>query len=150
MSKYRRWTQNVLRNGMRYSVCKSCGRRTCNRPSPSCSEPKHQVAYSKARARHDKWYQKEDRREYMKKANLKGLYGISLDDFEALWAKQRGRCAIVSCRRPLELRAGGYAIDHNHTSGKVRGILCTPCNLALGWYENENWTKGVKAYLATS
>ena len=46
---------------------------------------------------------------------------------------QNGRCAI--CGRP-ETEAGGLAVDHCHATGKVRGLLCTLCNTALGKFRD--------------
>lgn len=51
-------------------------------------------------------------------------YGITGDDYEALLKRQGGKCAI--CRaRPKSKR---LAVDHNHTTGAVRGLLCSRCN----------------------
>lgn len=62
---------------------------------------------------------------------LKFKYGINVDQWEAIFAKQGGRCGI--CRRS-ELNADRkrFHVDHNHTTGKVRGILCNLCNVLLG------------------
>lgn len=54
-------------------------------------------------------------------------YGITGDDYEALLKRQGGKCAI--CRaRPRSKR---LAVDHNHTTGAVRGLLCSRCNHEL-------------------
>lgn len=51
-------------------------------------------------------------------------YGITGDDYESLLARQGGKCAI--CRaRPKSKR---LAVDHNHVTGAVRGLLCSRCN----------------------
>lgn len=51
-------------------------------------------------------------------------YGLEAGQYETLLTLQQGRCAI--CRkRP---RAKRLAVDHNHGTGKVRGLLCEPCN----------------------
>ena len=56
------------------------------------------------------------------------FYGITTIEFAGLVMAQGGRCAI--CR---EAPAGKeLAIDHDHATGKVRGLLCANCNLALG------------------
>lgn len=54
-------------------------------------------------------------------------YGMSLEDFSSLFKRQGKRCAI--CRR----KDFQPVVDHNHRTGKVRGILCYPCNSALGF-----------------
>jgi hypothetical protein len=51
-------------------------------------------------------------------------YGLAQGDYERLMTLQQGRCAICR-RRP---RAKRLAVDHNHGTGRVRGLLCEPCN----------------------
>ena len=73
-----------------------------------------------------------------KRSALPRAHGITLDDFERMLAHQGGVCAI--CGRPesrLNTYAGGgqtfsLAVDHQHEPPKIRGLLCTPCNQALG------------------
>lgn len=55
-------------------------------------------------------------------------YGLPFHEWFYLVAQQRGACAI--CQRPTHPLA--LNIDHDHTSGRVRGLLCTPCNTGLG------------------
>ena len=59
-------------------------------------------------------------------------YGISLEDFERMLAEQEGRCAV--CK--VELQVGGscktcVVVDHCHDTGKVRGLLCSRCNVSI-------------------
>lgn len=58
---------------------------------------------------------------------LKSKYGITLDEFNNLLNKQDGRCAI--CKTIPDYR---LCVDHRHDTGKVRGLLCKPCNKAIG------------------
>ena len=66
---------------------------------------------------------------YIRDANLKALYGISLSLYEELLQQQGGLCAICARpprgKRPLD-------VDHDHDSGRVRGLLCGNCNRAIG------------------
>ena len=68
---------------------------------------------------------------YYRNAVLK-KYGISLDDVISMMDKQLGCCA--SCGKSLidPLSKGRYHIDHKHSTGKVRGLLCSGCNTAYG------------------
>lgn len=75
--------------------------------------------------------------------DLKKRYGITLEDFNKMWNEQQGRCKICGVklkRRDMEGSGVIYNIDHNHSLGVVRGILCVQCNKRLeavesGWYE---------------
>lgn len=66
--------------------------------------------------------------------------GIICEDIE-LWystqlEKQGGRCAMPDCRLPAEdNRHGRLFIDHDHKTGKLRGLLCNRCNSFVGHYE---------------
>lgn len=56
-------------------------------------------------------------------------FGISIEDFEKRLALQQNRC--LGCGKEFTEK-GDACLDHNHTSGKIRGILCRNCNLAVG------------------
>jgi len=70
----------------------------------------------------------ERRREIVADWSLRKRYGITLDIKRAMIAAQDGRCA--ACRDLIELYSSHT--DHNHATGKVRAILCEPCNLTIG------------------
>jgi hypothetical protein len=55
--------------------------------------------------------------------------GCSLQEYERLKERQRGVCAI--CGRP-PVGKQRLSVDHCHVTGQVRGLLCDPCNTALG------------------
>lgn len=61
-----------------------------------------------------------DRKRYRK-------YGITGDEFRKIAKKQKGKCPI--CKRKLDKNP---SVDHNHVTGKIRGLICNPCNLAIG------------------
>lgn len=68
--------------------------------------------------------------------DLRRMHGISLDEYEARLASQKGVCAI--CRKPesaLHPKDGtprNLAVDHCHQHGHLRGLLCSACNTAIG------------------
>lgn len=62
--------------------------------------------------------------------NLKASFGITITEYETLLRKQGGGCAICGGQEPI--RGRSLAVDHCHASGAVRGVLCSPCNLAIG------------------
>lgn len=65
------------------------------------------------------------------RAKLKSRYDLSLEDFEHMLALQDGVCAI--CKRPENDKyKRRLSVDHDHETGKIRGLLCHMCNTALG------------------
>ncbi len=81
-----------------------------------------------AKWRKDKWENdplfKEKAKLQMKSNNLK-KYGLTLGDHAVLVNQQQGKCKI--CKKDALL-----AVDHCHTTGKVRGLLCYSCNRGIG------------------
>jgi hypothetical protein len=60
-------------------------------------------------------------------ASLRNRFGIGVDDYEVLLAAQGGLCAI--CR---DTDGKTLHVDHDHKTGRIRGLLCGPCNRMLG------------------
>jgi hypothetical protein len=76
-------------------------------------------------------------RERDRKGNLKRLYGISVEEFDAMLATQGGACAICG-----ETQAGGrwkrrFHVDHHHGTGAIRGLLCNGCNVGIGSFRED-------------
>lgn len=67
----------------------------------------------------------------MRKSNLLRKYSLTVEQYEALFVTQKGRCAI--CGKKRTWRA--LAVDHCHITNKVRSLLCATCNNHLGVYE---------------
>lgn len=63
-------------------------------------------------------------------------YGISLEEFNKMYHLQNGKCATCNKSCPISSRNGLY-VDHNHSTGKIRKLLCSNCNRVLGLI-NEN------------
>jgi hypothetical protein len=63
-------------------------------------------------------------RSYNHQHRLKSVFGIDADQYAAMYDAQEGRCAIC-LRRPRSRR---LAVDHNHGTGEIRGLLCSRCN----------------------
>jgi hypothetical protein len=68
--------------------------------------------------------------------HLKYKYDLTIQELAKALEEQKGGCAICSDTLPdlmvYNNRRRGYAIDHNHETGKFRGILCLSCNSMLG------------------
>jgi hypothetical protein len=72
---------------------------------------------------------------YMKDFDLRRKYGIGIDQFNKMFAQQDGRCAI--CGRHQTEFVKGLAVDHDHSSGAVRSLLCPNCNHGLGCFKED-------------
>lgn len=59
-------------------------------------------------------------------------YGLKEEEFDKLYAQQTGKC--VGCR--LEFK-DDINVDHNHQTGKIRGLLCSNCNSGLGMFKDD-------------
>jgi len=64
--------------------------------------------------------------------NLKRYYNITFDDYQTLLQKQNYRCAICKTADMKTERTEWFAVDHDHDTGKVRGLLCSNCNRGIG------------------
>ena len=80
----------------------------------------------------------------------KTKYGISLEEFDALLEKQQGRCALYAVCGSFEPggRWGTWAVDHDHVTGKVRGLLCQVCNTRRVGSNDIESIQAVIAYLS--
>jgi len=73
------------------------------------------------------------RREAVRNRRLQKSYGISLDDYNRMVAEQNNQCAICGgAPRGYGKNDNVLHVDHCHKTGKVRGLLCSNCNLVLG------------------
>ncbi len=75
---------------------------------------------------------KEQVRKIRRKSHLRNCYNLSEKDFLALLHKQQNRCAI--CETEFEKTP---AVDHDHATGLVRGLLCLICNSSLGGFKDD-------------
>lgn len=85
-------------------------------------------------------YRAKNKERYLlweRRYQFKKKYGITIDQYQEMYDKQEGKCAICSVHQDNLSRA--LCIDHNHSSGKIRGLLCDKCNSILG-YANDNIT----------
>ena len=69
-----------------------------------------------------------------KNFKLKKAYGISLKDYNELLTKQNGKCSIcgVDNNGYYRKKLRAFAVDHCHTTSKIRGLLCSDCNTGIG------------------
>jgi hypothetical protein len=73
-------------------------------------------------------------KEVARRQGLRKRYGLTPERVAEILASQVGRCA--SCGTDEPGNANGWAIDHDHATGAVRGILCHGCNVGLGAFRD--------------
>jgi hypothetical protein len=116
------------RPGGRHYHCKACESNSCKTPHRRAQGNKRAAEFRARLKEAD--YEEFRRRE--RQSNFRRLYGISIEDYDAMLAAQGGLCAICG-----EAGAGGrwkrrLHVDHAHDTGAIRGLLCHGCNVAIG------------------
>src|SRR6516225_1448743 len=83
-------------------------------------------------------YRERNRHELSAKERER-TFGISHTEYATLYNKQNGRCAI--CKKyETQMRNGkikSLAVDHCHSTGRIRGLLCSACNQAIGKFGDD-------------
>lgn len=69
-------------------------------------------------------------KQYMRKYSILKRYGMTWKQYSKLLEDQKQCCAICSVSQ--ESLSYKFHVDHNHVTGKIRGLLCSKCNVALG------------------
>lgn len=102
--------------------CKDCGSttRALKAPGPRCATCLRALKKAQKRAAHGRWILK--------------TYGLTLEQYEALYEAQGGVCWI--CQRATG-KVRRLAVDHDHATGYVRGLLCKPCNSVLAHFRDD-------------
>jgi hypothetical protein len=88
----------------------------------------------------------------VRKVHLRDRFGITLEHYDSLLASQNDVCAI--CNGPETAKRNGVirrlSVDHNHSTGAVRGLLCQKCNSGIGYFrESAELLKAAITYLQT-
>ena len=111
----------------------------------SCAKAEFKKYYSKHKERLKaaqlKWCREHP--EKIKARDLRRKYSMTVEDYNRLVSSQEGKCKI--CDRQARL-----VVDHDHATGKVRGLLCRLCNTSLGFVENQEFLVKALSYLRRS
>ena len=91
------------------------------------------------------WYKKH--KEQCRRVMLRNNYGLTLEEYDEMFEKQDGVCAICDGINSNDKR---LFVDHNHETGEIRGLLCTRCNLNLGVIEKPGYLSKLLEYLQSS
>lgn len=122
----------------RANTCKSC------RKSYVASEPykaDRKTYYARLSKDKKKYYRRNQRTN-----NLERIFGITHEEYERIHKEQNGLCAI--CGKSEIIDDKHLAVDHDHKTGKIRALLCTRCNLAVGRLEaNMEYTNRLLGYI---
>ena len=88
--------------------------------------------------------------ERLKDLYFRRQYGIGLDEFQTRLALQNHSCKICATKLALHRGTGdSVVVDHDHATGRVRGLLCNECNRGLGYFrDNKNSLLKAAQYLA--
>lgn len=138
-------TRKILRQDtLRTGRSKSCG---CVRPKGSQWTPEqHRESKRKWKMKQPNYRALESKRWrdadpirvrlYKRQTNYRIKYGLELVQVEAMLEAQNGLCAI--CEAPIILGGrSGAKVDHDHKTNRVRGLLCSRCNVALGSFRDD-------------
>ena len=134
--------------------CKECVASYAKKYNSSLEQKKKALVRGRKWQKENKEHRRKQQREWRKtnggkkkylNSHLKHLYGITLVDYNKMFEEQQGVCAI--CKQPEINRRLG--IDHNHSDGTVRALLCRKCNYLVGIVESDFWglEDKIKEYL---
>jgi len=143
------WTL-VCCNIMRYAKCHPSRRHEARDMCEQCYSKWHRDNNKEARRELNKKWKKNNRYKVARQQRQKGYpvscykYGLTAQGYRNLAVKFKGICPI--CSRLETVRR--LSIDHDHTTGRVRGMLCRKCNISLGNFEdNPEWLRRAALYL---
>ncbi len=110
-----------------------CTKCKVDKSTDNFSTSKKEIKYKQYQCKEcNKAYRQENKikiRDYQ----LKYKFGISLDLYMSILKEQNYSCAICQC---VNASGRDLAVDHNHTTGEVRGLLCSACNSGLGHFRD--------------
>jgi hypothetical protein len=130
----------------RRADCRACAaayNRTWQRKNPEKLRKNRKKYYERhqERLRAEKAEWQRAHPEQAQDAHLRRTFGITLDQYRGLQEKQGGKCAVCDQEETaVDKRTGKVRrlhVDHSHQSGAVRGLLCTRCNLGLGFLQED-------------
>lgn len=93
----------------------------------------------KRAAHNDRWRARplSEKLHLQRKTRLRNEYGLSLDEYSEMLLRQGGVCAICG-KQQGDKGIDRLAVDHDHKTGNVRGLLCSACNQGLGHFRDES------------
>jgi hypothetical protein len=98
-----------------------------------CNKTYRQLNHTKVQAGVKAWVKAHpnEARSISRDYRMRSRYGISMKDKQHMYDNQSGKCANTGCDYAFKNLSDAHT-DHNHKTKAVRGLLCGPCNRALG------------------
>lgn len=78
----------------------------------------------------------KENKDFFRERGLRRSHSIGVSEYNSMLFQQDGKCAICGTTDPRG-RKNVFHVDHDHKSGKIRGLLCHNCNLAIGLLEDD-------------
>ena len=89
---------------------------------------------------YDKQYRfknKDKAKKYQKEYNLKTKYNLTPDQYNKMLSDQNNSCKVCNIKFNINIKMITPHVDHCHTTGKIRGLLCMNCNTSLGFLKED-------------
>jgi len=133
------------KTGFTYS-CKIC-RRIKQKEWKLNNPEKIKALNDKNAAKRKLFYDSPEGKISSRRAHLKRMYNITLEEYTLKLKEQNNKCKICCSENSFD-RYGVLAVDHCHTTGNIRGLLCYKCNVGLGNFnDNQELLKKAINYL---
>jgi len=136
--------------------CRDCERTRCKERYNDPERAAARLAKREAKrlARVARGAPKAPKRVFNFAGRVKSMYGVTFEEVRRALSDNLGLCANVACGKEITFDVRGHEhnramIDHDHATGKFRGVLCRECNTSLGYFEKDkNYILGLTKYLS--
>lgn len=135
-----------------FSVCSVCNNEKPRTTSARCRSCANEALrkYPNTKARRQAWVDRNPgyfttpaRQDVGRASSYRRNYGMTIEQYDVMFEFQGGVCAL--CKKPPKTRR--LNVDHDHKTGRVRGLLCTMCNKGLHERVTVEWLTAAAAYL---
>jgi hypothetical protein len=137
------FAKNTKASDGRFSWCRRCsslhGKKYRSNPKVKAQRAQAYKKWAAANPERRRRWKRAWNKAHPRKIRQYGLrfqYSMTLDDYQKLLVSQGRACAICRTKKPGG-RWGRFAVDHCHTTGKIRGLLCHRCNQGLGHFQDD-------------
>lgn len=126
------------------SRCRACRTRAHQTPQRAAYRRRYYAENREKAVAHATAWKRRNRDRWLD-ANRKSKYGLAYGEYARMLAAQAGGCAICRAESPA---GKSLHVDHDHATGKVRGLLCDLCNRGLGYFSDSgDRLRAAAAYL---